>query len=107
MAGCIWDEAKRESNLEKHGIDFFGAADLFNDPVFVEFQDTRRPYGEARIQAIGHAHGQLLFVVYTWREGMRRLISARKANRREKEKYEIAVRPTGNSKEVGPHPRSH
>ena len=92
MAACIWDEAKRESNLEKHGIDFAGVPDLSNDPRIRELQDTRRSYGEVRLQAIGRAHGELLFVVYTWRGGMRRLISARRANDREKEIYATEVR---------------
>jgi len=92
MAGCIWDEAKRESNLEKHGIDFVGAAGIFVDPNILERPDSRRSYGEARIQATGRTNGELLFVVYTWRGGMRRLISARRANRREKENYESEIR---------------
>lgn len=44
-------------------------------------------YGEARIQVIGRAGADVLFVVYTWRGGSRRIISARQANRRERNAY--------------------
>jgi uncharacterized DUF497 family protein len=47
-----WDEAKRQSNLHKHGIDFVDAARIFDGP-FVETEDLRRDYGERRYQAFG------------------------------------------------------
>lgn len=47
-----WDEAKRRSNLEKHGVDFIDAAlVLANAPLILE--DTRRDYGEQRCLALG------------------------------------------------------
>jgi uncharacterized DUF497 family protein len=52
---------------------------------------VRRDYGERRIQAIGQANEDVLFVVYTWRGAMRRIISARLANRRERDAYRKAV----------------
>jgi uncharacterized protein (DUF4415 family) len=53
--------------------------------------DRRRDYGEERIAAIGIAGGIELFVVYTMRGRNRHLISARRANKREREKYRQAL----------------
>lgn len=47
-----WDEAKNESNLEKHGLDFEDAAKLFDGPMLVTL-DTRRDYGEERWLGLG------------------------------------------------------
>ena len=81
-----WDENKRESNLSKHGIDFADAAKIFNRPV-LERVDNRYDYGETRIVALGEENGIVLFVVYTWRGEVRRIISARRATKRERNKY--------------------
>lgn len=81
-----WDEDKREKNLEKHGIDFVRAVKIFENPV-LEWVDNREDYGEKRTIALGHASDQFLVVVYTWRGENRRIISAWKAGRDEKEKY--------------------
>jgi len=83
-----WDSQKRESNLAKHGIDFADLHELFEDPNLVEKVDSRRNYGETRIQVVGQARGRVLFVVYTWRGSARRMISARKATREERRDYE-------------------
>ena len=88
MVGCIWDEAKREANLKKHGLDFVDAATIFEDRFRLERTDSRRDYGEMRVQATGFGQGKLIFVVYTRRGGFRRLISARLANRNERQRYE-------------------
>lgn len=53
----------------------------------LEIVEERMDYGEARIQVIGRAGADVLFVVYTWRGGSRRIISARQANRRERNAY--------------------
>jgi uncharacterized DUF497 family protein len=84
-----WDEDKRKSNIEKHGVDFVAAVDVFNDPDRIETEDTRKNYGERRLQSIGEARPGLLFVVYTYRDQgfSRRLISARKANIKERAVY--------------------
>ena len=60
-----WDEQKRLSNLEKHGIDFVRACQIF-DSYTVEFEDNRYDYGEDRYIAIGETNGQLLTVIYTY-----------------------------------------
>ena len=81
-----WDENKRQSNLSKHGIDFVDAAKIFNRPV-LERVDNRYDYGETRIVALGEVNGVVLFVVYTWRGEVRRIISTRRATKRERNKY--------------------
>lgn len=83
---AAWDERKRASNLAKHDIDFPAAARIFDGPV-LEAPDDRRDYGELRIKAYGEVEGRVLCVIYTWRHGERRIISARKANRDETQAY--------------------
>jgi uncharacterized DUF497 family protein len=58
-----WDDAKSEKNLIERGFGFDFAALIFEVPV-LERVDTRRDYGEARVQAICEADGYILFVVY-------------------------------------------
>ena len=81
-----WDEAKSEANLKARGFDFAHAAGIFDGPV-LEIDDTRADYGERRVQAIGKTGPDILFVVYTWRGDVRRIISARLANRKERGIY--------------------
>jgi uncharacterized DUF497 family protein len=88
-----WDEAKRAANLDKHGIDFEFAKQIFDGPT-LEAEDTRRLYDEPRFGAFGHAGEEILFVIYTWRGARRRLISARKAGRYERATYTAKL--TGN-----------
>jgi len=82
-----WDEGKREANLVKHGVDFVDAVEVFADPLRVERVDRRREYAEERRQAVGTVRGQVLFVVYTLRGEVRRLISARRASSNERRAY--------------------
>lgn len=84
-----WDEGKSEANLRERGFDFAYAALIFQGPT-VEWDDVRRDYGERRILAIGQVEEDLLVVVYTWRGAARRIISARLANRRERDAYRKA-----------------
>ncbi|MDJ0903920.1 MAG: BrnT family toxin [Xenococcus sp. MO_188.B8] len=81
-----WDEQKRLSNLQKHGIDFIRACQIFSG-FTVEFEDNRYDYGEGRYIAVGETNGQILTVVYTYRGDAIRLISARKATRYERNIY--------------------
>src|SRR5580693_2352854 len=78
-----WDEAKRQTNLVKHGIDFADTAYIF-DGQFVEREDKRDAYGERRYQVTGAVEGQVLRVVYTRRGDRYRIISARRARRNER-----------------------
>ena len=89
-----WDENKNRSNISKHGIDFEQAKKIFEDPNLLTYEDARFSYGEIREISIG----QLLLttqqkiiialVVYTDRNGIIRLISARKASKQERKEYE-------------------
>ena len=85
-----WDRRKSTENLRVRGFDFEFASLVFEAPT-LERQDQRRDYGESRIIAIGLAQGIAITVVYTDRAetgGMvRRIISARLSNRRERQAY--------------------
>ena len=81
-----WDSMKNQRNIEKHGIDFANAVRIFENPTF-EVVDNRRAYGEKRVVAMGTVDDIILYVVYTTRGGNRRIISARRANRRERRTY--------------------
>jgi uncharacterized protein len=81
-----WNKKKAEKNLQKHKVSFSSAAVMFNFPTY-ELVDDRKDYGEERILAIGQVGDVVLFVVYTWRGEARRIISARPANRDERERY--------------------
>ncbi len=81
-----WDEEKSVRNLRVHGLDFAYATALFDNPV-AEREDTRRDYGEQRIIAIGMIENECFVVIYTPRGGRRRIISVRRANRKERNEY--------------------
>jgi uncharacterized DUF497 family protein len=81
-----WDSAKERTNRKKHGVSFRTAAKVFLDPHVIEFDD-RDAAGEPRFSAIGLVDGRMLFVVYTMRGDVVRIISARGAEPHEKRKY--------------------
>ncbi|MGO9262201.1 MAG: BrnT family toxin [Bryobacteraceae bacterium] len=83
-----WDDRKAERNIAKHGIPFEYAARVFLDPHRLDREDTRRDYGEERRVALGKIEGRLLAVAYTPRGKVTRLISARKANERERRQHD-------------------
>ena len=90
-----WDARKSNRNLRERGFDFEFATQAFESTT-LEREDTRRDYGERRVVALGVAQGIALTVVYTDRadtggEINRRIISARKSNRRERETYKKAT----------------
>ncbi len=82
-----WDERKRRTNLEKHGVDFAAAAKVFEDPNLLERLDRQQDYGEPRFQAIGVVGDVVLFIAYTLRSGKIRIISARRATGNERKRY--------------------
>ena len=89
-----WDPEKSEANLRERGLDF-GFTTLVFDGITLEREDHRKAYGERRVAAIGVADGLHLTVVFTDREGpegvvVRRIISARRSNRRERQAYRKA-----------------
>jgi uncharacterized protein len=77
-----WDEGKRQANLAKHGVDF-AEASSFEWGSAVLRPDMRRDYGETRIEATGFIGDRLHVLLYTPRGPVRRVISLRRANRRE------------------------
>jgi uncharacterized DUF497 family protein len=81
-----WNEEKRQANLVKHGVDFRQMPELFDGPT-LEAVDHRQDYGETRINCLGEVEGRIYAVAYTWRGPNRRIISARKANARERKTY--------------------
>jgi uncharacterized DUF497 family protein len=87
-----WDEAKRASNLAKHGVDFADLGGFAWDEALIE-PDGRRDYGETRWVAVGPVGPRLHVIVFTKRAGERRIISARKANNREIDRYVSATDP--------------
>lgn len=86
-----WDEAKNEANIQKHGIAFKDAVEIFNHPM-LSMQDQRYAYDEDRWIAIGWIKTLVGVVVYTERRGeLIRIISARKATKREVRNYEKRI----------------
>jgi uncharacterized protein len=81
-----WDDAKRLSNLQKHGIDFIDVPPLFDGEILT-VEDTRYSYGEQRFITLGLLQGRLIAVVHTERDDRIRLISARKATKYEQRIY--------------------
>lgn len=85
-----WDEEKRLRTLRERGIDFELAIEVWAGRV-VERADPRDYDGETRFVCFGEVDGRLHAVVYTWRGDVRRIISARKANERERRAYHAAL----------------
>jgi uncharacterized DUF497 family protein len=84
-----WDEQKNQANIEKHGLSFADAAQIFDGPMLVNL-DTRRDYGEDRWIGIGLTRGRVVVIAYTEREDDEqavRVISMRKALKHERERY--------------------
>lgn len=81
-----WDEAKRAANFARHGVDFTAIAG-FEWTTALIAADTRRDYGESRFIALGLIGDRVHVCVYTDRGRTRRIISLRKANRRETLRY--------------------
>ncbi|MGA3188854.1 MAG: BrnT family toxin [Bryobacteraceae bacterium] len=82
-----WDPAKNRSNLAKHGLDFEDAEQaLAGNCLTVE--DCRSDYGEDRLVAVGLLKGRAIVIAYALRGEATRIISMRKANRREQEIYQ-------------------
>lgn len=88
-----WDAGKDRVNQAQHGVSFATAARVFEDPRHLSIQD-RHEEGEERWQTLGLVGGTvILLVAHTYREDEQdeeviRIISARKATRRERQRYE-------------------
>ncbi len=83
-----WDEGKNETNIRLHSIDFADVPTVFNGPTFTDL-DARIDYGEDRWISIGMLANLTVVIIWTERDtNIIRLISARKANRYERQRYE-------------------
>ncbi len=81
-----WDDAKSEKTRRDRGLPFDLAILLFDGPVLVGVDD-RVDYGETRFRALGAVGGVILMCVYTETPLRRRIISLRRANRKERDAY--------------------
>ncbi|MBB3966616.1 BrnT family toxin [Rhizobium metallidurans] len=87
-----WDDAKNAANIAKHGVGFSTAVRIFDGRVLTAVDD-RFDYGEIRKNSIGLVDGILFLVVtHTDRKDITRIISARPANRKERERYVAEIR---------------
>jgi len=87
-----WDELKAKTNQRKHGVSFEEALSCFFDPEQVAFYDCDHSDNEDREIMIAHSNqGRLVLVVYALRKNTIRLISARRATKREAEDYEKRI----------------
>ena len=82
-----WDEEKRILNLEKHKIDFEDVTEIFDKPLFLKRSDRDN---EIRFVAVGELQSRHITVVFTIRDEVCRLISARRARKNEQENYHAA-----------------
>lgn len=82
-----YDEAKRQTNITKHGVDLAVLSSFFDSDLLTR-EDTREAYSEARFQSIGWHAGEMLFVVWTPNDDeWPHIISARKAEKHECEAW--------------------
>jgi uncharacterized DUF497 family protein len=84
---CVWDDRKASANFKKHGVSFDEASSAFEDKLGAYYPDTLH---EDRFILIGYSRRQrLLYVVHAEVEADAiRIISARKATKHEKARYE-------------------
>ena len=84
-----WDPKKAEGNARKHGVAFDEASTVFGDPLALLMPDPDHSLGEKRYIVLGMSNQQrLLVVAFAERPPRTRLISARRAARRERRRYE-------------------
>ena len=83
-----WDDAKSDACLKERGFDFNYAVRCFLDPRRMISRDSRFDYGEERFHLLAQIDNRVFFVTYTLRAEVIRIISARKANQREVNRYE-------------------
>lgn len=89
-----WDQKKSLHNKKKHGISFEAAVRIFAGPVLTRIDD-REDYGEERWISLGQvANTAVIVVAHTDRDGRTRIISARRATRREREIYYESLKET-------------
>jgi uncharacterized DUF497 family protein len=86
-----FDPSKNQRNIESRGLSFSLADDFEWDTALI-VEDIRQEYGERRFQALGLIHDQLHMLVFTPRDGAIHVISLRRANRRERNRYATQAR---------------
>jgi uncharacterized protein len=84
-----WDPEKASANFKKHGVSFEEAVTVFADPLALNMADPSHSVEEQRYLVLGSSNqGRLLVVAYAERDERTRIITARKATRRERHDYE-------------------
>lgn len=87
----VWDPKKAKSNYQKHKIHFSDAESVLYDTMSLTIEDQNID-GEKRFVTVGSdSTGRIVVVVYTYRENLIRLISARKATASERRYYEEGI----------------
>lgn len=87
-----WDENKNNINIQKHKIDFVDVPSVFDGPMLIEL-DAREDYGEERWKGIGFLRKGVVVVIFTERHNDTiRIISARKADKNERTKFEQSLK---------------
>jgi uncharacterized DUF497 family protein len=85
----LWDPRKAASNERKHGVNFQEATTVFDDSLSVAISDPDHSVDEERFLLLGLSNRRrLLVVAHSERSGSIRIISARRANHRERRIYE-------------------
>lgn len=85
---CVWDEAKRKSNLRKHGLDFKDAYLVYGNADKCTYDASRGDDCHLMDVALALVKGRLLTVIYTQHDDMVRVISFRHASLTERKQYE-------------------
>ncbi len=81
-----WDEAKRKSNIKKHGFDFVDAEKVFDGATFT-INDGRFDYGKNRYITLGMLEGIVIVITHLEEDELIRIISIRKATKNEQKIY--------------------
>ncbi|WP_457301847.1 BrnT family toxin [Phyllobacterium sp. P5_D12] len=81
-----FDPVKRDITFQERGLDF-GKADIVFAGRTYDKEDDRFDYGEIRVITVGYLHDRMVVIVWTERDGARHIISMRKANERERNRY--------------------
>ena len=84
----VWDEVKRKSNLQKHGLDFRDAHLVYENPDKCTYDASRDDEYRLMDVALAVINGRLLTLVYTEQDDNVRVISFRNASRTERKQYE-------------------
>ena len=89
--GFQWDSGNREKNWLKHGVTNAEAEQVFSNRPIIYAEPESQIWGELRRYAYGQTdEGRKLFVVFTFRQGLIRVISVRDMSRRERRNYDNA-----------------